>query len=124
MNDETLKPVDVVHLLQATRLPANHQKLLRARVEGLPSSELALFEPDYELRKEYRLNMAEAIVQPDRSNTVTLILENASCEPLRLRKGRVIGMMQPVHLGSPRGTDEADGSIERLERPVEPEGLQ
>ncbi len=106
--NESQERVGVVRLLQAVRLPARHQKLLRARVDGLPNRELALFEPDSELRKKDGLNMAEAILEPDASNTVTLVLENAGCEALRLKKGRVLRMLQPVQLVSSQPVDATD----------------
>ncbi len=73
-----------MRLLQAVRLPARHQKLLRARVEGphdCHASEDSMFEPGVNLRYVAGLNMAEAVVRPDESGIITLVLENAAYEP-------------------------------------------
>ncbi len=85
------QPVGVVKLLQATRFPARHQRLLRAKVEGLSISDLVMFKPEPGLKDTHGLNLAEAVVQPDRDNLVTLVLENATYEATRLKQGRVLG---------------------------------
>ena len=50
----------VVLLIQATRVPARHKKMLRVKVTGLEDSSLALFEPDNHLLEMKGLSMAEA----------------------------------------------------------------
>ena len=60
----------IVHLLQAVRLPARHKK--QAKVEGSTDGPCALFEPEPELRAE--LSMPEALVKPDASCIVTLVI--------------------------------------------------
>ena len=92
------EPKGVVRLLQAVRLPARHRKLLRARVEGIWGHSLTVFDPEPDLTEKDGLNIAEAIVEPDGSRTVTLILENARFEPTRLKKGRVLGQLSPAQL--------------------------
>ena len=61
----------VVRLVQAARVPARHQKLLKARVTGLENSSLALFEFDNDLLGVKGLSMAEAATEPDADNCVT-----------------------------------------------------
>ena len=86
----------IVRLLQAVRLPARHKKLLKAKVEGSTDSPCALFEPEPELRAE--LSMPEALVKPDASCIVTLVMENSSFEPTRLKKGRILGQLYPASI--------------------------
>ena len=86
----------IVRLLQAVRLPARHKKLLKAKVEGSTDGPCALFEPEPELRAE--LSMPEALVKPDASCIVTLVMENSSFEPTRLKKGRILGQLYPVSI--------------------------
>ncbi len=57
--------VGVVKLLQATRFPARHKRLLRAKVEGLSVC----------------LSMPEAVVQLDSDNIVTLVLRMLQMRP-------------------------------------------
>ena len=84
----------IVRLLQAVRLPARHKKLLKAKVEGSADGPCALFEPEPELRAE--LSMPEALVKPDSSCLVTLVMENSGFEPTRLKKGRILGQLHPA----------------------------
>ena len=47
---ETTTQSPVIRLVQATRLPANHARAVKAVVEGLASKEVQLIEPSEELR--------------------------------------------------------------------------
>ena len=96
----------VVRLLQAVRLPARHRKMLQARVEGYWDHGLAVFDPELDFTEKDGLNLAEAMVEQDKSQIITLIMENASCEPARLKKGRVLGQLSPAILTTT--TDEED----------------
>ena len=92
--EEQAKSVNVVsgmvRLIQATRVPARHQKLLKARVTGLEDSSLALFERE-DLLGVKGLSMAEAATEPDADNCVTLIMQNDALEPTRLKKRQILG---------------------------------
>ena len=70
------------------------KKLLKAKIEGSADGPCALFEPEPELRAE--LSMPEALVKPDVSCLVTLMRENSSFEPTRLKKGRILGQLYPT----------------------------
>ena len=86
----------VVRLLQAVRLPAHHRKVVQAKVEGCWDRGLAVFDPEPDFMEEDGLDLAEAVVEQDKSQMVTLVMENASYEPARLKKGRVLGQLSPV----------------------------
>ena len=96
--DQTPITTGAVRLLQAVRFPAQHKKMLRVRVEGLQGYPLALFEPDPELTKARGLSMPEALVELDENRCITLVLENATLEPTRLKKGRILGYLHPTEL--------------------------
>ena len=96
----------IVRLLQAVRLPAHHRNLLQAKVEGYWDRGVAVFDPEPDFTEKDGLNLAEAVVEQGKSQIVTLIMENASCEPARLKKGRVPGQLSPVTMA--RATDEED----------------
>ena len=68
-----------------------HFKVVRARVDASwGSSSLALFEPDNE-----GLSMA---VELEADETLTLLVENESCQPIWLQKGQVLGKLEPICL--------------------------
>ena len=96
----------VVCLLQAVRLPARHQKVLQAKVEGYWDRGLTVFNPEPDFMEKEELNLAEAVVEQDKSQIVTLVMENASYEPARLKKGRVFGQLSPITMTI--ATDEED----------------
>ena len=91
-------PSGEVCLIQATRLPARHMKMVRAKVCGYTEKSLALFEPEIESLQEKGLSMTEATTQPDVDNCVTLIIQNDSHEPTYLRKDQVLGRVYPASL--------------------------
>ena len=92
----------VVRLLQAVRLPACHRKVLHARVEGYWDHGLAVFDPEPDFMEKDGLNLAEAVVEQDKSQIVTLVMKNASYEPARLK----LGQLSPVTMAI--ATDEKD----------------
>ena len=96
----------VVRLMQAVRLPAHHRKVLQAKVDGYWDRGLAVFDPEPDFMEKDGLNLAEAVVEQDKSQIVTLVMENASYEPARLKKGRVLGQLSPVTMAI--ATDEED----------------
>jgi len=69
-----------------------------ASVTGLEDSSLALFEPDNRLLEMKGLSMAEAAMESDTDNCVTLIMQNDALEPMHLKKGQVLGRVYPASL--------------------------
>ena len=107
----------VVRLIQATRVPARHKKLLRARVTGLEDASLALFEPDNHLLGMKGLSMAEAATEPDTDNCVTLIMQNDALEPTHLKKGQVLGRVYPASLSPNAEQGSSNEEEQRLFAP-------
>ena len=97
----------VVRLLQAVRLPARHQQLIQARVEGYGDRGLAVFDPEPDFMEKDGLNMAEAVADQDQSRIITLMMENAGHEPTRLKKGQVLGQLSPATTPAPTDEDGA-----------------
>ena len=88
-----------VRLLNATRLPGRHSKLVRAKVDrGVETQSVALFEPG--VLDEKGLRMADAAVETRSGHHITLIIENESLEPVWLKKGQVLGTVRPASLVS------------------------
>ena len=80
--------------------------MLQAKVEGYWDRGLAVFDPEPDFMEDDGLNLAEAVVEQDKSQMVTLVMENASYEPARLKKGRVLGQFSPITMAI--ATDEED----------------
>ena len=85
-----------VCLLKATRVPARHSKLVRAQIDTSLGTDLAVFEPAGDL--EEGLCMLDAAVQPKSDQSLTLIIQNAGCQPVWLKKGQVLGKVEPASL--------------------------
>ena len=103
-----------VCLVHATRVPGRHFKVVRARVDASwGSSSLALFEPDNSLDAE-GLSMA---VELEAYETLTLLVENESCQPIWLQKGQVLGKLEPVCLVESFSELKAPDSMESNPEP-------
>ena len=74
----------VVKLLTATKVPARHRKLVRAKVDGWLSDNLALFMPT---ATNSELRIADAAVQADGEGCLKLIVENSGCCNMELEEG-------------------------------------
>ena len=87
--------VPEVRLLQAVRIPAGHQKLVRAGIDGSVGGEALLLTPG-ELGQTLRL--ADGVVQIDDDQFVTLVVENHGAEKTHLKKGTQLGTLAPVDI--------------------------
>ena len=70
-------------------------RVVRAKVDR-ESSLPSLFEPQLEFLKDNKLQMVDAVVEPDGQKQVTLIIENQSRQPLKLKKNQVVGHLVPA----------------------------
>jgi len=81
-----------VKLIQATRLPVNHVKLVRASVGN---SELigsvCLFEPDLSRLHQKEITMSDELVNGEK--TVTLLVNNQGAEPVQLEADSIISQL-------------------------------
>ena len=87
------------------------------KVTGLKSSvPMSLFEPDLTRVSEVGVKVADAIVQADQGNCITLIVENSNLQPMCLKKGFVLGSIKPIEsvLAS---QDRADQESEEIRDP-------
>ena len=95
-SSDQVVPTHTVHLLQATKIPPHHRKLVQMKVNGLRNVPMSLFEPDQGKANEVGVAVADAVVEASQGNCITLILENPNSEPLCLKKGLIIGAIEPV----------------------------
>ena len=79
----------VAHLLTAVKLPARHQKLIKARAGEWLSKGLALFTPTVT-----ELGVADAMVQVEADQCFTLIVENRGPCHMELEKNMLLGALK------------------------------
>jgi len=102
-----------VCLLQATRVPARHQKLVRANVTGIQNLPLSVFMPVGEKQTTEGVFIEEAVVESNQGSNITIIVRNDSLQPLYLEEGTVIGKVEPIEAIVP--TEELVGSYPDLD---------
>ena len=104
-------PAAVVKLLQATRLPARHSRLIRVGIANDKGAveEMTLFEPETQTVNEKGLAMADAVVGVGSGGEVTLVIVNHGISPVRLPEGEVLGRLHPaVVVDDPVNTPEEE----------------
>ena len=84
----------VVRLVKATRLPANHMKMVQVQPLGVEGR--SLFQPVREMIECHGLQMVDAIVEPDESGHMTLVVENHGSQPVDLEDLCVLGYLHSV----------------------------
>lgn len=92
---EATDPVSTLHeeplvlrLVHATRLPARHAKLVRARMDGLlEDKSFILFEPSTKMRGARGLQMEDGAAELDENGFLTLAVLNYNLEPVCLEEG-------------------------------------
>ena len=105
-----------VRLLQATRLPPRHAKLVRVHTSCSQVPSTSLFSPDPVVRMDESLQIQESVVEPDSENHFVILVENHTCAPVTLNEGDALGTLHGVQLpdvvGDPSvsrpGAEEAD----------------
>ena len=81
----------MVKLLTATKVPAGHRKLVRAKVDGWLINSLALFTPTV---MNSELKIADTAVQADAESCLKLIVENSGCCHMELEEGMKLGTLE------------------------------
>ena len=89
-------PPAVVKLMQATRLPARHSKMIRIKIEGACADGTCLFEPELQSVGERGISMADAVVGVGGGGGLTMVVTNQGTAPVRLDVGEVLGELQPA----------------------------
>ena len=96
MSTEVAK-VATVMLIQATRLPAHHVKLLIASVDNPEIfGSLCLFEPNLPELHRKGVTMSDDLV--DAQGAATLLMNNQEVEPFLLEVDNVIGHLKRTRL--------------------------
>ena len=91
-------PPAVVKLMQATRLPARHSKMVRIKIEGACGDGTCLFEPELQSLGERGLTMADAVVGVGDGGGLTMVVTNQGTTPVQLEVGEVLGELQPASI--------------------------
>jgi len=101
-----------VCLLQATRLPGRHEKLLKLQVgqQYVGNDSHMLLEPDHLSLKQLGLEMESALLKLDKNGCAVLPVGNYSTEVKHLDKGQVVGRLCPVTLASSEADQASKGT--------------
>ena len=83
----------IVRLLVAARIPPGYKKMVRAVVDAPVSKELLLFTPEL---SNSELGIEDGAFQLGNDRHLTLIVTNTGDHPIQLKKGAVVGEVQPV----------------------------
>ena len=75
----------VVRLLNATRIPPGHEKIVQAKLASPQKSDVSLFTPQ---EMEEGVQIADAAVD----------MSQGTCIPIRLKKGAILGSLEPAEL--------------------------
>lgn len=94
-----------VHLLQAMRCPAQHSRLVRARVESPPEKSTTIFEADHVSLSKRGLVVEDGAVLPDDRGLITLAVHNYGSEPVHLEEGESLGQAEPATILSLEARD-------------------
>ena len=106
----------VVRLLNAVKVPPGYQKPVRARICGKVEHSLLLFTPQSE--RALDLLLADGAIQGGGGSRATIVLENHGLEPVRLRKGTILGTVVPVeevNSKSQDGEEHEEGTLRSME---------
>ncbi len=88
----------VVSLIQATRLPARHSKLVRAHVDCRSVKAFTLFQPENETLERRGLQMEDGAAEADEGGFPTLAIQNHSLGPVHLKKGEILGALHQAEV--------------------------
>ena len=81
----TPPPDLTVRLLQAGRIPARHQKLIKVEIDEGERDSLFMFAPNQVELQQHGLVMVDSVMDVERGRCVNLLIENHSYEPCCLR---------------------------------------
>ena len=108
MNKEAKTKTSVtVKLLQASRIPSRHRKMIQAKVVGATSIPLSLFEPLDELTETSGAVLEAGTLEAPQGKCVTLMIENPGLTPISLKKDTILGTVDPVELITNPSTEPA-----------------
>ena len=91
----SVAPPAEVKLIQATRLPARHRKLIRVEIDGQIVT--SLFEPELQALGQRGIAMAIAVMGIGVGKRMTLVISNQGTA-VQLEEGVILGKLQPVTL--------------------------
>ena len=87
-----------VDLIQVSRLPAHHTKLVRAQVVNLSDHNPTLFELCTEIPAKERLVIEDGIVEQDANGLLVLPIQNYRTELVLLEKGQTLSNRHTTRL--------------------------
>ena len=99
-SDPSTKKVAVVKLVQITRLPAHHSKLVCVAVDCNTALDTTLlFEPELAQLHKSGVTMCDSLI--DNGEMATMVIQNRGVEPVLLDKGYVVGHVESASTVKP-----------------------
>ena len=126
-SDPSTKKVAVVKLVQTTRLPAHHSKLVRVAVNRNTALDTTLlFEPELAQLHKRGVTMCDSLI--DNGEIATMVIQNRDMEPVILDKGYVVGHVESASTVKPSMDEDCQTGQETnvideasvLQDPLEP----
>ena len=87
-----------VKLLQASHVPARHQKLIKVEIGQGEGDSLFMFAPKQVELQKHGLVMVDSVMDVEGGRCVNLVIENHSFETCHLKEGMELGEAQPIQL--------------------------
>ena len=85
-----------VRNLQAIRLPPRHAKFVKVQVDDNRGFPMSLFSPADASVMEKQLQIQESVVDLGGTDSIVIMVENHSCEPVILQAGDALGTVEEV----------------------------
>ena len=105
-----------VCLVQVTKIPARHQKMVRAKVtdeccyRGIP----AMFESSSDMMETHQLLPLSILTYLDHHHQFTLILENHGCQPIYLQTGHIVRHIEDAVVCPPERMQDSENIVSPL----------
>ena len=106
-----------VKLITATRVPARHVRIVKAKLDGVAQGSVALLTAGDGF-EERGLRITESLLEPDGEHCVHLPIQNVSCTSICLDSGAMLGQVQPVTI-----VTDAEEIVEQITGEAELEGV-
>ena len=108
-----LQNTGTVCLVQATRIPARHQKMVRVKVTNdcCYRGTSTMFESNYDMMETHQLLAPNTLTCLDHLKEFTLVLENHGCQPIYLQPGQPLECVEDVVICPPEEVQDSGDNV-------------
>ena len=104
------QPTATVHLLHAVRVPAQHSRLIQAKIEGNKSTRQVYFGAAQNELAKRGLTVEDGMVEPNPDGNIALAIQNHSLSPVHLEENQQLGRIEDAVILSIKGEANEEGS--------------